>query len=244
MGAPKLKRVSSEEYQDAPDWFRRFLDTLNPFLGDVSSTLGGGSIGRELLRQQVETFRIDTESSLTNTFTNTKVAFKNKLGVKPVSVRVGQIYSRTAAPVTEEAWNVVTAFSNGWLDYISLDGQFGSVAYMKDSLGWVHMRGLIHNGTLSTTAFTLPVGYRPEHTCLLSTQSNGVGSRVDIGTGGAVVPHPGSNVWVALNSLSFRADLSVSPDVQWEALTNGLIRVNYIPGLGSNRSYDVTLIIE
>ena len=59
----------------------------------------------------------------------------------------------------QEAWKT-PSFVNGWVDYGSA---FGSPGYYKDSLGNVHIRGLIKSGTSSTgtTMFTLPVGYRP-----------------------------------------------------------------------------------
>lgn len=129
---PTLKRISSEDFGEAPEWFRRFLDVLNPFLGDTSRAFTANAT-----RRQVETFRLDTKSSLATTFASNAVQVKNKLPTKPIEVRCGQVFCRTAG----------------------------------DSI---------------TTATS----------------------------------------------------------VQWELLQNGLIRINYITGLNTSKSYDITLIIE
>ena len=47
---------------------------------------------------------------------------------------------------------------NGWVNNSSSEYP---VSYMKDSLGFVHIRGTVKDGTPNATIFTLPVGYRP-----------------------------------------------------------------------------------
>src|SRR5215212_3878566 len=50
-----------------------------------------------------------------------------------------------------------TTFGNGWAAATGLPPpQFG-----KDALGFVHLQGLIANGTDNAVAFTLPSGFRP-----------------------------------------------------------------------------------
>ena len=66
----------------------------------------------------------------------------------------------TLAPI--EAWHEIgaagePAFVNSWANF---GGGFSTAAFAKDSLGFVHLKGTIHNGT-ANTAFTLPAGYRP-----------------------------------------------------------------------------------
>lgn len=66
----------------------------------------------------------------------------------------------------QEAWQV-PQYSPAWVDFDngSSAGSFGGVRYMKDTLGFVHMRGWAKNtsgGTQSdSNIFLLPVGYRP-----------------------------------------------------------------------------------
>jgi len=67
-------------------------------------------------------------------------------------------------PVNVDQWHLVgsgglePAFQNGWTNYAT---GYATVAFMKDALGYVHMRGDAKPGTIATTMFTLPVGYRP-----------------------------------------------------------------------------------
>jgi hypothetical protein len=50
---------------------------------------------------------------------------------------------------------------NNWSNYGST---YTTAKYMKDALGFVHVRGFIKGGSNSTIAFTLPIGFRPSAT--------------------------------------------------------------------------------
>jgi hypothetical protein len=71
----------------------------------------------------------------------------------------------------QQEWQA-PALQNSWVNYG--DG-FDPVGYMKDSLGFVHIKGFIKSGTttLGTLVFTLPAGYRPAAS---SYYCSGVGS--------------------------------------------------------------------
>lgn len=49
------------------------------------------------------------------------------------------------------------AFENGWVNY---GGGYDTLAYRKDAMGFVHLKGAIKSGT-GINVFTLPTGYRP-----------------------------------------------------------------------------------
>ena len=49
-------------------------------------------------------------------------------------------------------------FQNGWTNY---ENVFNKAAFFKDSLGIVHLRGLVQGSTLAKAIFQLPEGYRP-----------------------------------------------------------------------------------
>jgi hypothetical protein len=49
-------------------------------------------------------------------------------------------------------------FENGWTNFGT---SWSEAGFFKDGLGFVHLKGTISSGTLNTTAFTLPAGYRP-----------------------------------------------------------------------------------
>ncbi|MFN9674805.1 MAG: hypothetical protein ACK552_20475 [Microcystis sp.] len=103
---------------------------------------------------------------------------------------------------SEEAW-IVPAFMNGWINF---DTTHNPAGYFKDSLGIVHLRGLVKNGTNNTTIFTLPVGYRPSNQELQAVQTNlNTIGRVDILADGQVTVVSGSNGWVSLDGITFRA---------------------------------------
>lgn len=110
----------------------------------------------------------------------------------------------TAGPINSEdsAWAAPT-LTNSWANY---GGVFNTTAYRLDSNGYVHLKGLIRNGTVGSAAFTLPTGYRPAAAELRCVISNGAIGRVDIDSSGVVTPSsPASAVWVSLDGIIFKA---------------------------------------
>jgi hypothetical protein len=91
-------------------------------------------------------------------------------------------------------------FQNGWMNY---DNSYNPVGYFKDSLGVVHLRGLVKGG--SGLIFTLPSGYRPPYRELhaVITHPN-VAGRIDITPDGQVLMIIGSAEWISLDGITFR----------------------------------------
>lgn len=95
------------------------------------------------------------------------------------------------------------SFENSWANFSS---DYHMAGYYRDAFGRVFLRGLIASGSVGSTAFTLPSGYRPEKHCLFSVVSNDSIGQVFITTAGAVTPiSPSNNAWVSLEGISFVA---------------------------------------
>lgn len=92
------------------------------------------------------------------------------------------------------------ALVNSWVNYGSV---FNNAGFTKDRSGVVRLRGLIKDGTVTASAFVLPVGYRPAQQHLFTVISNGTIGRVDIRADGEVVITAGSNVYVSLDNIAF-----------------------------------------
>lgn len=94
------------------------------------------------------------------------------------------------------------AFEGTWVNFA---GGLATAAFYKDVLGIVHVKGSIKTGTVNTTAFTLPLGYRPELPRLYAVDSNSALGVVRVNDTGTVVPAVGSNLLFSLDGISFRA---------------------------------------
>ena len=109
--------------------------------------------------------------------------------------------------LTVEDWREVgdtgePAFANSWVNY---DTGFATCAFYKDPWGRVHIKGLVKSGTLDTTIFTLPAGYRPSLELIFTSNENGSFGRVDVFADGTIKQVDGaSTTWISLN-ISFRA---------------------------------------
>ena len=100
-----------------------------------------------------------------------------------------------------------------------------AVGFWLDPLRCVHLQGHVAQGTLHTPVFTLPLGLRPakDKSFAVALRPNAasamplaeanasvgcrgsVGSVVRVSQAGGVVVDAGSNKWVALDGVSFRA---------------------------------------
>lgn len=101
-------------------------------------------------------------------------------------------------------WSTPTLL-NSWVNY-SITPGYAHTGYIKDENGTVFIRGFIKSGTIGTTVFTLPVGYRPSQRILRSVMCNTNNGRLDIYNNGAVVPTGGTNGWFSLE-ISFKAEI-------------------------------------
>lgn len=103
---------------------------------------------------------------------------------------------------TQEAW-ITPAFTNNWVNYGS--GQ-ATAAYMKDEMGFVTIKAFVKDGTIGTSVFTLPVGYRPGERMATGQVSNGAFAQVDVFDDGTVIPISGSAAGGIAIMIRFRAE--------------------------------------
>ncbi|NEN88191.1 MAG: hypothetical protein F6K48_04355 [Okeania sp. SIO3H1] len=124
------------------------------------------------------------------------------IGTKNPSAKL--VVTGGTTTLEQENWQT-RELKNNWVNYGS---GFNSAGFFKDSLGIVHLKGVVRNGT-ADTIFTLPPGYRPAAQELHSvTVAANVMGRVDIFTNGEVKRMIGSSAWVSLDGITFRASLS------------------------------------
>jgi hypothetical protein len=119
---------------------------------------------------------------------------------------------KTLEAVTQsEAFHLVgTAgeppFQNGWGNFGDI---FSEAGFFKDALGIVHLKGTLSGPGNSTTAFTLPEGYRPAEALVMPAAgagAGGIGAILIIGQNGQLAPTcaGGGPCNVGLDGLAFR----------------------------------------
>lgn len=118
-------------------------------------------------------------------------------GVLPVANGGTGVATLTPTPIP------ITAFLNGWVNF---GAPWAAIAYYKDVMNVVHLRGMMMAGAIASSAFVLPAGYRPLFDEYFAVASNGAFGSVFVTPAGDVTPQVGSNVWVSLSGISFRAD--------------------------------------
>lgn len=94
---------------------------------------------------------------------------------------------------------------NSWVNY---GAAYEVASYWKDSVGVVHLAGLIKSGTTTaeTVIFTLPEGYRPRTSEKFFAVSVNAICVIDVYATGNVAIKTGANSgWLSLSGISFRA---------------------------------------
>ena len=102
----------------------------------------------------------------------------------------------------QEAW-VAPTLLNSWVNY---GGTASTVGYMKDSMGFVHLKGLVKTGSPGTVVFNLPAGYRPGSYLRIAIIASGTYGNLDIQTSGDVTPTVGSSTFTGLDGVTFKAE--------------------------------------
>ena len=97
---------------------------------------------------------------------------------------------------------------NGWVNYNSVapGSGFNNAAYYRDSLGVVHLRGLVANGTYGSVILILPTAYKPlarELFCCYSGSPAQLG-RIDVLANGEVTMIDGQTGFICLDGIVFR----------------------------------------
>lgn len=120
---------------------------------------------------------------------------------KPVVDEINRITPIT----TVTAWTTPT-FTNNWVN------AGGSQAAQFRKIGdVVYLRGAISNGTMATSAFTMPAGFRPPAETYFSTGSwtgtAWVIARLRALADGTMIPQDGTNLYFNLSGFSY----SVTP---------------------------------
>ena len=103
----------------------------------------------------------------------------------------------------QDPW-LTPALLNAWVNFGS---GLATCQYMKDSMGFVHLKGLVKNGVIGTVLFTLPVGYRPAETQHFGTASDNAYGQTVIYNTGDIFLDRGTNVWVTISGVTFKAEL-------------------------------------
>jgi hypothetical protein len=102
----------------------------------------------------------------------------------------------------ENNW-IAPVLGNGWVNFGS---GYAEAKYMKDNLGFVHLRGMVKSGNIGASIFTLPVGFRPSATLNFVVASNGLAKYLRVFANGTIVSQSATNEWIDLSGISFWPD--------------------------------------
>lgn len=120
--------------------------------------------------------------------------------VRDVTELVREV-SAIVAPITVST----PTLSGTWVDYGS---GYAPAAYWKDSIGHVHLEGLVKSGAAGSVILTLPAGYRPSAAQLFPVVMINAGNPtlayIAVGTDGTVTFNGTTTDWVTLSGITFR----------------------------------------
>ena len=116
-------------------------------------------------------------------------------------IQGGMVQGLGKSMPVQSPW-VTPKMENKWVRYTAI---FNPPGFYRDSLGVVHLRGLVKGGANKTTIFTLPAGYRPTFQQLhpVSIWNDTIG-RVDVMGDGRIHATKVATQWVSLDGITFR----------------------------------------
>jgi len=203
---------------DSPDrWFgvkvgtdpemtprQRVASSAFAFRAAVAGTVDDGAITTGKLADASITSSKLSDGSVTGGKIAVQAVTTDKLA--NVAVNTAQIADGavTSAKIeAQQAWQTPPLL-NGWNNH---DGGVNStIGYMKDSLGFVHLKGLIIGGSDGTVAFALPSGYRPLQNINLAYSSRAANAELDIIAIDGTVHVYNPSGWVSLDCIVFKAE--------------------------------------
>jgi hypothetical protein len=192
-----------------PSWYsgaKKLLDATGAMLyasaANVLAKLGIGSTDQVLtIAGGVPTWADGSKKKLTTTGDILYASAANtlaRLGIGTAPQNLG-IAAGVPSWLGDTAWTAPT-LAGTWVNF---GGGYNNAGYWKDSTGRVHLRGMIKSGTIGTTAFTLPSGYRPSATCRFAAESNSAYGICTIDSAGVVTPAAGNTAWFSFDGMSF-----------------------------------------
>lgn len=104
--------------------------------------------------------------------------------------------------VQNQGWTNLT-YTNSWVSFDTTN--YHPARYMMDANGFVHLSGLVKNGTIGSSLATLPTGYRPAKkvTFVSFGGTPEVANRIEITTTGTITILSGPNAYVSLENITF-----------------------------------------
>lgn len=119
------------------------------------------------------------------------------------NLRLSSLQLPLVEPVRYVGTTGQPSFQNSYVNYGS---GYEEVGYWIDPWEMVHLCGAAKNGTINTPIFTLPGGYRPKAREIFVNHAGAdTGFRVDVSAAGDVIPVNGTNTYVSLSGITFRA---------------------------------------
>jgi hypothetical protein len=125
--------------------------------------------------------------------TNFDVVTSRKSQVQYLLDEVVDLDSVKADKVQED-W-ITPTLLNGWVNFDT--NSYAVCQYFKDNIGIVHARGFIKSGTIGSTIFNFPAGYRPDKNHYFTAYSNDSVAQITLSSVGDLKCRLGNNTYVA-----------------------------------------------
>ena len=180
--------------------------------------LGKNSVGAAQLKKNAVTGKKIAKSAVTGAKVNDDSltgadVLESSFGKVPSAASADQATSAGHAAAADtltapEAWHEVgtpgnPSFHHGWENYSPVS--FNTAGFLKDRLGYVHLKGVMDDGVMSQTAFILPPGYRPTKGYVLTTAASHEFGELLIYPDGRIEPLVGTNGFFSLDGIVFPA---------------------------------------
>jgi len=127
MKFPSIKKLSREDFPDAPDWFGKVTDALNPFMEATFQAFNRNVTDEENIACQIYDLVYRTPSTYP---TADKVSFQRTLKTKATGLTVLQCVEKTTYTPAAGPVYVPWVDNNGQITLSSITGLEASKTYL------------------------------------------------------------------------------------------------------------------
>lgn len=179
------------------NFFKDSMGTASDTLASRTHAITNGTLGIWTRPTTIRNQSVPSDANFV------QIVFERSTAVADYQIEISEVWF-TRSDISQETWTHPNLLAS-WTNYGS---SWVEASYMKDSFGFVNVRGTIKDGTTTdgTNIFDLPSGYRPQYNVSFPVTDSGGGAsaRVSIDTSGNVtIDGVTGNSWLNLGNIRF-----------------------------------------
>ena len=164
----------------------------------VNSLMTSGVASLDTIQVNSAYVDLDAARIVSGTFNQVQIPFESPGPIGSIAPGTGKFSTveATSGLITETMIKIISPYANSWVKF---GAGWAPIKYRKTPDGTVQLRGLMKNGIIGSSPFTLPTGYRPTISLIFAAATSTGYGEMRISSGGIVTAISGGTSWFSVN---------------------------------------------